>query len=94
MLGGPPGVRRTSWIGLPEIVTSRPPTWNEPMSRSTIGGSSACAGSAIDPASAANAAIAQQRIIASSRHILTRRASRSRGQQSMTIRRRASGDLL
>src|SRR5712691_2290443 len=35
--GTPPGVNTTSFTGLPEISTSRPPTWNEPMSRSAIG---------------------------------------------------------
>src|SRR5581483_10577885 len=35
--GTPPGVNTTSFTGLPLIVTSRPPTWNEPMSRSAIG---------------------------------------------------------
>src|SRR5713226_9297703 len=35
--GTPPGVNTTSFTGLPEISTSRPPTWNEPMSRKAIG---------------------------------------------------------
>src|SRR6267378_4227286 len=35
--GTPPGVNTTSFTGLPESSTSRPPTWNEPMSRSAIG---------------------------------------------------------
>src|SRR5437879_12202906 len=35
--GTPPGVNTISFTGLPEISTSRPPTWNEPMSRSAIG---------------------------------------------------------
>jgi hypothetical protein len=35
--GTPPGVKVTSLTGLPEISTSRPPTWNEPISRSAIG---------------------------------------------------------
>src|SRR5688572_33359298 len=38
--GTPPGVNTTSFTGLPEITTSRPPTWNEPISFSAIG---ACA---------------------------------------------------
>src|SRR5215475_11401482 len=42
--GGPPGVKTTSFTGLPLIVTSRPPTWKEPMSLSWIG---ACAQAAI-----------------------------------------------
>src|SRR5438445_1601527 len=37
LAGTPPGVNTTSFTGLPEISTSRPPTWNEPMSRSPIG---------------------------------------------------------
>src|SRR5215218_749097 len=37
LAGTPPGVKVTSLTGLPEISTSRPPTWNEPMSRSAIG---------------------------------------------------------
>src|SRR5882672_5489969 len=37
LAGTPPGVNTTSFTGLPEISTSRPPTWNEPMSRSAIG---------------------------------------------------------
>src|SRR2546423_5259966 len=39
LAGTPPGVNTISFTGLPEISTSRPPTWNEPMSRSTIGAS-------------------------------------------------------
>src|SRR2546430_11694530 len=35
--GTPPGVNTISFTGLPEISTSRPPTWNDPMSRSAIG---------------------------------------------------------
>src|SRR5882762_7206763 len=35
--GTPPGVNTISFTGLPEISASRPPTWNEPMSRSAIG---------------------------------------------------------
>src|SRR2546426_6777041 len=35
--GTPPGVNTISFTGLPEISTSRPPTWNEPTSRSAIG---------------------------------------------------------
>src|SRR5438132_8076357 len=37
LAGTPPGVNTISFTGLPEISTSRPPTWNEPMSRSAIG---------------------------------------------------------
>src|SRR5262245_44356972 len=29
----PPGVNTTSFTGWPESTTSRPPMWNEPMSR-------------------------------------------------------------
>src|SRR6266403_5787241 len=35
--GTPPGVNVTSLTGLPLISTSRPPTWNEPMSRKAMG---------------------------------------------------------
>src|SRR5256885_3897488 len=35
--GTPPGVTTISFPGLPEFSTSRPPTWNEPTSRSAIG---------------------------------------------------------
>src|SRR6266581_6250194 len=35
--GTPPGVNTTSLTGFPEISTSRPPTWNEPMSRRAYG---------------------------------------------------------
>src|SRR6266513_598013 len=35
--GTPPGVNTTSFTGLPVISTSRPPTWNEPMSRRALG---------------------------------------------------------
>src|SRR5712691_7710386 len=35
--GTPPGVNTTSLTGFPEISTSRPPTWNEPMSRRAMG---------------------------------------------------------
>jgi hypothetical protein len=31
--GTPPGVNTTSFTGLPVISTSRPPTWNDPISR-------------------------------------------------------------
>src|SRR5256886_16697890 len=37
LAGTPPGVNTISFTGLPEISTPRPPTWNEPMSRSAIG---------------------------------------------------------
>src|SRR2546425_13015513 len=35
--GTPPGVNTTSLTGFPETSTSRPPTWNEPMSRRAMG---------------------------------------------------------
>src|SRR6266568_9503639 len=54
--GTPPGVKTTSLTGLPVISTSRPPTWNEPISASTIGGSCAAA-SAVPASSAAPAAM-------------------------------------
>src|SRR5215813_6131158 len=51
LAGGPPGVNTTSFTGLPLMVTSRPPTWNDPMSLSWIG---ACA-QAVRAASAGSA---------------------------------------
>src|SRR6267143_5427548 len=54
--GTPPGVNTTSFTGLPLIVTSRPPTWNEPMSRNAMG---LCA----QPASSASAKTARVLIL-------------------------------
>src|SRR3984957_4576039 len=54
LAGTPPGVNVTSLVGLPLISTRRPPTWNEPMSRSAIG-SAACAAAVIIKTAAAAA---------------------------------------
>ena len=60
LVNGPPGWRTISRTGLPVISTMRPPTWNEPMPRSTMS-SFANAGSATLTA----AAIKAKRIIPS-----------------------------
>ncbi len=55
LVSGPPGCRTISRTGLPLISTTRPPTWNEPMPRSTMSCSAATA--AVRPAARAAIAI-------------------------------------
>ena len=56
--GGPPGMRTISRTGLPLTSAMRPPTWSEPMPRSTMSSSAANAGAAAKPATIATRAIA------------------------------------
>src|SRR5262245_30693484 len=54
LVGGPPGCRTISRTGFPLISTTRPPTWNEPMPRSTM----SCSAADADARLAADTAIA------------------------------------
>jgi hypothetical protein len=37
LAGTPPALNTTSFRGFPDISTTRPPTWKDPMSRKVIG---------------------------------------------------------
>src|ERR1700676_3382407 len=63
LAGTPPGVKVISLTGLPDISTSRPPTWNEPMSRKAIGSAGVATGRGATPNAAASIALGMRDMI-------------------------------